>query len=261
MLDQLNNLLKTSHSNPWKVEDFCGIDQLHLGGIPATLALIDGLPTDAKHGLDIGCGLGGTSRLLSKTRACHMVGLDLNEQYIKAADLLNKAIKPAPKCQFVVGNSLHLPFSKDSFNFVISQHATMNIGQKEALLKGLYAVLKPQGYLLIHEVMLSPNTVESGIESQVRYPTPWANEKSDSRLCDWQTFSDLAEKTGFKIQQFEDNTASALTWIRQARKQKPQTSFNPQLVLGALAGQMSGNVLSNIEQGLLQIVSARLYKQ
>ena len=256
MLSKLSLLLGNSSSRNWKIEDFSGIDQLHLGGIPATLALLDWLPSSAKDGLDIGCGLGGTSRLLSATRDCNMLGLDLNHQYIEAAMLLNKNIHPEPRCQFVVGNSLNLPFPKHSFDFVISQHASMNIDQKETLLKGLYRVLRPQGHLLIHEIMLQ----HQATESNVLYPTPWAHEKNDSHLCHWHTFKDLALAIGFKVDNFEDNTEAALTWMRQTRQQKLKPPFTPPLALGPSAAVMSTNVLSNIEAGYLTVVSARLCK-
>ena len=261
MLHRLKQLLQHSPSRKWNAEDFSGIDQLHLGGVPATLELLSWLPNEDKDGsylncLDIGCGLGGTSRLLADMRSCKMVGLDLNPQYIEAATLLNKAITPQPKCQFVVGNSLNLPFPKHTFNFVISQHASMNIEQKETLLKGLYSVLKPQGHLLIHEIMLQPKANEI----DVLYPTPWAQGKNESHLCHWATFKDLALSMGFKVDKFEDNTEAALAWIHQARGQTLKPPFTPSLALGKDAALMSSNVLSNIQTGYLQVVSARLCK-
>ena len=232
MLHKLRQLLQHSPSRNWNAEDFSGIDQLHLGGVPATLELLSWLPNKNKDGcglndnscgLDIGCGLGGTSRLLADMRSYKMVGLDLNPQYIEAATLLNQTITPQPKCQFLVGNSLNLPFPKHTFNFVISQHASMNIEQKETLLKGLYSVLKPQGHLLIHEIMLQPKASES----DVLYPTPWAHHKNESHLCHWSTFKDLALSIGFKVDKFEDNTQAELAWIHQARGQKLKPPFTP----------------------------------
>ena len=64
MLSKLSLLLGNSSSRNWKIEDFSGVDQLHLVGIPATLALLDWLPSSAKDGLDIGCGLVGTPLLI-----------------------------------------------------------------------------------------------------------------------------------------------------------------------------------------------------
>ena len=282
MLEKIAHILSKNPTTQWQAKDFSAVDQLHLGGIPATLALLDWLPNDqdqckgkdkplSVQGLDIGCGLGGTSRLVWATRGYTMVGLDLNDSYIGAAKLLNQSIDPPPKCQFVVGNSLHLPFEAQLFGFVISQHASMNIHQKLDLLAGLYKVLKPQGQLLLHEVMLQPNA----LAADVVYPTPWAYQKDESHLCQWSTFERLAIDAGFVVEQFEDDTQSALAWIRKTRAQKlpPQPAdsavkrkaeakprFTPALALGPNAAAMSANVLANIEAGLLQVVSVSLRK-
>lgn len=256
MLSKLFSLLKSNATTDWKIEDFSGIDQLHLGGMPATLALLEWLPSDAKQGLDIGCGLGGTSRVLCSTRACNMQGLDLNEQYIKAAKLINKLTQPQAQCQYVVGNSLYLPFAKHSFDFVISQHACMNIAQKQRLLQGLFNVIKPQGQLLLHEIMLGPQAVEA----DVLYPTPWAQNKDESHLCDWHSFAQFAITAGFKIEHFNEHSEAALAWIKQTRLQTSNSPFTPTLVLGSSAPLMSRNLAHNITAGALQVVSVCLRK-
>ena len=260
MIQTLKQILDQNPALAWQLEDFAGIDQLHLGGIPATQELIAWLPKSAKTGLDIGCGLGGTSRYLAQQHSCTMTGLDLNGEYIQAATLLNQSLATPPACRFIQGNSLSLPFARASFDFVVSQHASMNIAAKNKLLAGLYQVIKPGGHLLLHEVMLARN-VEA---TAVCYPTPWAHSFEDSHLVEWQRFADMANNSGFKLTKFTDNTASALAWIKQARQHKPKptfkTPFTPQLALGPKAGAMSANVLDNIQQGRLQVVSALLTK-
>ena len=270
MLEKLAQLIKNAPPEKWQVEDFCGIDQLHLGGIGATHKLLDWLDNsldntlDSSYGLDIGCGLGGTSRLVWAKHGCSMVGLDINTSYIDAAKMLSASIHPAPKCQFVVGNILHLPFEKPTFDFVISQHACMNIKQKGDLLKGLYAVLKPGGQVLMHEVMLQPNATEADII----YPTPWANKKDESHLCTWASFNSLAVKAGFEVKDFEDDTQAALAWVQQARAaaSSPRATvastptFTPVLPLGPNAAAMSANIQANMQAGLLQVVSTNFIK-
>jgi len=243
-------------SKQWQAQDFAGIDQLHVGGIESTHELLTWLSSTSKRGLDIGCGLGGTSRYLALHKGCSMTGLDLNDDYIRCATLLNQSLDTVPDCHFVVANSLHLPFTSDSFDFVISQHASMNIDDKFALLEGIFKVLNDGGQLLLHEVMLQPNINPNCID----YPTPWASNISESHLLEWSQFVDKAIAVGFAVTQFEDNTASALTWIREARKTKPKPPFTPPLALGPGAGAMSANVLANIEHGRLQVVSALLSK-
>jgi len=104
--------------------------------------------------------------------------------------------------------------------------------------------------------MLQPNATPR----DVRYPTPWANSTYESHLCHWQTFKDLALSIGFKVDRMEDNTQAALAWIHKTRGQKPKPPFTPSLALGPDAAVMSNNLLSNIDAGFLQVVSARLSK-
>ena len=170
MLEKLAQLLKSTPPKKWEVENFCGIDQLHLEDIGATNKLLDWLDNSLDNTLNSRCDLGGTSRLVWAKHGCAMVGLDLNTSYIEAAKLLNSNIHPAPKCQFVVGNSLHFPFEKHTFESVTSQHACMNIKQKSDLLKGLYAVLKSGGQILMHEVMLQPSATEADVSTPPHGP-------------------------------------------------------------------------------------------
>ena len=259
MLQQLNQILNQHPLKAWRSEDFSGIDQLHLGGRPATEELAAWLPNTAKIGLDIGCGLGGTSRYLAQLHDCKMTGLDLNDAYIKAAVLLNQCLPKQPNCQFVVGNSLTLPFEDERFDFVVSQHATMNITAKSELLNGLHRVLKLGACVLLHEVMLQDDITAD----QVTYPTPWASTNTHSHLCTWKAFETLAKAAGFSVMRFEDTTSAALDWIHQARtvgQHRPKSPFTAKLALGHAAGVMSANVLDNITRQRLQIISAMLVK-
>jgi ubiquinone/menaquinone biosynthesis C-methylase UbiE len=252
----LANIIEKAGAKQWQASDFAGIDQLHLGARDATQALASWLPCSAKHGLDIGCGVGGTSRYLALNHGCSMVGLDLNGDYIQAAQLINGALSPPPDCDFVMGNSLDLPFAGATFDFVVSQHASMNIAQKAALLAVVHRVIKPGGCLLLHEVMLAQGCAETS----VNYPTPWADTLDHSHLSHWQNFAKLAHIAGFTLTEFADNTRDALAWMQETRKQRPKLPFTPQLALGATAGNMSANMHDNLQQGRLQIVSALLVK-
>ena len=269
----IDELIHTLNQRPglWKMEDFAGIDQLHLGGCGATLELLKWLPRhdETQHeaiGLDIGCGLGGTSRLAAEYLGYQMVGIDLNSSYIKAATLLNQSLDPKPNCSFVVGNALQAPFKEQSLSFVISQHACMNIAEKHALLSAVYDQLRPKACLLVHEIMLSPN--EQSIP--VTYPTPFAKTKEQAHLCQWHTFKSIALEVGFAHTHFVDATKDALVWMNKTREKSLSTAktnsnitkapFSPAIVLGQSAGLMSKNMLKNLQSGALQVVSACFQK-
>ena len=256
LTETLANLLKEAGPKVWQASDFAGVDQLHLGGLEASKALARWLPLSAKLGLDIGCGLGGSSRYLAVNHGCSMVGLDLNSDYIQSAQLLNSHLPRLFDCHFVVGNSLALPFAENTFDFAVSQHASMNIAQKDTLLAAVHKVLKVKGCLLLHEVMLAQDWAQTAVD----YPTPWADQYDHSHLSHWLSFMQLAHAIGFNLIKFEDNTVDALEWMHGARNQPPISPFTPNIALGPKVGMMSANMLRNLQQGRLQIVSALLVK-
>ncbi|MCZ6701751.1 MAG: methyltransferase domain-containing protein [Ignavibacteria bacterium] len=42
--------------------------------------------------LDLGCGIGGSSRLLSSEFGCNTIGIDITEEYCRAAAELSKLV-------------------------------------------------------------------------------------------------------------------------------------------------------------------------
>ncbi|MCP4880940.1 MAG: class I SAM-dependent methyltransferase [Gammaproteobacteria bacterium] len=257
LLDTLPKLLQTTPTGGWRVAHYAALDQLHIGGLPATRKLLNWLPKTAIRGLDMGAGLGGCARILALEHGCAMTATDIDADYIKAAQLLDQNLGTPTTCHYQVANSLDLPFSDHHFDFILSQHAMMPIDNKAKLLQGIKQVLKPGGSLLLHEVYLAP----AQLADAVAYPTPWANERASSYLQTWHEFEALSQQLGWHVAQHEDETAHSLTWLQQTRAAKTTThppALNARLALGKEAGKMSANVLYNLQQGRIEVHSARL---
>ena len=64
-------------------------DQNHVGGLRSTLRLADlcSLRPDDRV-LDVGCGIGGSSRVLAREVGCRVHGIDINPDRIRDAELL-----------------------------------------------------------------------------------------------------------------------------------------------------------------------------
>ena len=70
-------------------EDLASVDEFHIGGVHATRAFLDQVHITADdHVLDIGCGVGGTSRFMAHTFGCRVTGVDLTQPYVQAGRTL-----------------------------------------------------------------------------------------------------------------------------------------------------------------------------
>ena len=63
------------------IDDLGPVDEFHIGGRTATESFLDQLNINsAHHVLDVGCGLGGGSRLAAKKYGCQVTGVDLTQE-------------------------------------------------------------------------------------------------------------------------------------------------------------------------------------
>lgn len=92
--------------------------------------------------LDVGCGSGYSSYLLSK-EGYYVVGLDLNPFPKKLKS------KQSKRLQYRRGDALHLPFKENSFDAVIFNDVIEHITNVERCLLNAKRVLRPNGVLII----------------------------------------------------------------------------------------------------------------
>jgi ubiquinone/menaquinone biosynthesis C-methylase UbiE len=109
-----------------------------------TPAFFDILP-DIKglSGIDIGCGEGHNTRLLSK-RGARIKAIDISEVFIDRA----REIQPDDhSIEYSVASATELPFENDQFDFATSFMCLMDFPETEKALEEAYRVLKPGGFL------------------------------------------------------------------------------------------------------------------
>lgn len=107
-------------------------------------------PRPDDHILDVGCGTGYLTRILSPvvTPAGHVTGLD------PSSAMIEHATGRAPaNCTYVVGEGQSLPFPDGSFDLVTSSLAIhhMPAEARPEALRQMFRVLRPGGRLLIAE--------------------------------------------------------------------------------------------------------------
>lgn len=256
LLEALRETLPHPPVGGWTRHHFAALDQLHLGGMEATESLLKWLPNKAIFGLDMAAGLGGSARQAAFRHQCQMMVCDINQDYIQAAKMLNHALMPAPNCQYQVANSLALPFAKNTFDFIISQHGMMSIADKDGLMQEAGRALKDNGYLLVHEIYLSPATKAQ----EIYYPTPWADKRQDSYLQTWEAFLDQAQRLGWYLEAQENQTPDSLIWLQEAATNDASSLFDARLTLGPKARTMHKNMMLNLQQELIEVRTAILSK-
>tara|TARA_B100001250_G_scaffold141230_1_gene120842 strand:+ start:326 stop:1258 length:933 start_codon:yes stop_codon:yes gene_type:complete len=96
--------------------------------------------------LDIGCGIGGSARILSTYYGFDVIGISISQEQIKRANELttNKDL-----CRFEVMNALDLKFEQSSFDGVWSVEAGPHILDKQKYADEMLRVLRPGGILAI----------------------------------------------------------------------------------------------------------------
>jgi MPBQ/MSBQ methyltransferase len=113
-------------------------EMVHWGGL-------DQLPPNTTL-LDVGCGIGGSSRILARDYGFAVTGITISPQQVKRAQELT------PKeldVQFLVDDAMALSFPDASFDVVWSIEAGPHMPDKAVFAKELMRVLKPGGVLVV----------------------------------------------------------------------------------------------------------------
>ena len=182
------------------LDDLQPVDEFHIRGDVATKELI-GLSgfTSEMHILDVGCGVGGSTRRLSDKTGCRVTGVDLSDEYIDAAVRLTQLLDMQERVKFHAASALDLPFDDNSFDGAWSIQMGMNVEDKSGWLKELHRVVKPTGRVVLYEVCANKNT-------PVYFPVPWAQSSSISFLVEPDMFRELIFDAGFEIDVWNDKT-------------------------------------------------------
>jgi SAM-dependent methyltransferase len=116
------------------VDQLAPVDNYHWFRLAGTLALAHAAAiTSADRVLDVGGGIGGPARQLAHRFGCSVTVLDLTPDYCAVGEQLTRWTKLTDQVSFVCANALAMPFADESFDVVWTQHASMNIPDKEGL--------------------------------------------------------------------------------------------------------------------------------
>ncbi len=226
-------------------EDLAPIDAFHIRGRTATRELARAAGIDATmRVLDVGSGVGGTSRCLAAEFGCHVTGIDLTDEYCRAAAMLSSRTGLAQLVAYRQGDATNLPFPEASFDVVWTEHVAMNIPDKAALYREMYRVLKPGGILAIYDILAGPS-------GPVIFPVPWARTPESSFLVTPEALRALLEQSGFNVMSWSDTTEAGRAWFAALAEKIRKEGLPPlgfHVLLGSDFQTMAQNQRRNLEE-------------
>lgn len=242
-------------AGPVAWEAIASLDQFHVGGAAATRDLADRLAIDSKANvLDVGCGLGGPARQLAAAYGCDVTGIDISATFVELAAYLTGRSGLADKARFLVADATDVPFAREGFDVVVSQHVAMNIADREGLYREIYRLLVRGGRFATYDVV-------AGDGSPIHFPVPWASDPAASFVVTAESTRRALERSGFEVVAWRDATVDAMAW-QQAQAVASQSRPDPSkrlglpLIMGPQFADMAANLGRNLREGRVRLLQA-----
>src|SRR5689334_22475654 len=109
----------------------------------------------ASRVLEVGSGSGGPVVYLAEQRACHVTGVDINQNGVANAEKLAAARGVVDRAEFrAIDASEPLPFPDSSFDAVLSNDAMCHIPHRLEVLRDWHRVLRPGGRMLFTDALV-----------------------------------------------------------------------------------------------------------
>lgn len=226
-------------------EDLAEVDELHIGGHPATVGFISqcGFAGPMRI-LDVGSGLGGPARAFALATGAHVTGIDLTAEFVAVAQTLSDRVGLTDRTAFQQGSALDLPFEAASFDGAYMIHVGMNIEDKARLFKEVRQVLRPGATFGLYDIMqLSPG--------EMRFPVPWSSHPETSFVVQPGDYRAALEGAGFEITAERDRLDFARAFFDQVAARQASGTAPVQAHRGADFAVKARNLRDMIKAGLL----------
>lgn len=105
--------------------------------------------------LDVGCGVGGPAREISKFTGANIVGLNNNDYQIERATHYAAKENMSNKLRFVKGDFMQMSFDSETFDYIYAIEATVHAPSLEGVYSEIYRCLKPGGVFGVYEWVMT----------------------------------------------------------------------------------------------------------
>jgi tocopherol O-methyltransferase len=102
-----------------------------------------------KRAVDVGCGIGGSSRHLARKYNCVTEGITLSPYQANRGNDLAAEQGLTDQCNFQVADALDMPFKTGSFDLVWSLESGEHMPDKKQFVNELFRVARPGGRIII----------------------------------------------------------------------------------------------------------------
>lgn len=232
------------------VADLKAADEFHTGGAAATDNLFAQLsPTQATRVLDIGCGIGGTSRYVADRYDAMVTGLDLTPEFVETATALSDLVGLGQKTSFVTASALDMPVPDAGFDLAVMLHVGMNIENKPRLFAEVARVLSSGGTFAIFDVMGGAGN------EPLTFPLPWSTVPDTSFVDPPGTYRDCATEAGLSLIAETDRTEFAKAFFEEVFARTAEKGVSPlgiHLMMGETALEKFRNYVTDLQAGRIR---------
>lgn len=180
------------------------LDTLHPGGLEITRQLAQLCHIGRGSAvLDVAAGTGESACFLGEAFAARITGVDASAPMVATAR--QKAAQRGLPIAFTRGDAHYLPFGDNGFDAAISECTTCILDKPHAIAE-MVRVVKPGGYVGIHDICWQPDTPEA----MKRQLAEIEGEKPET-LAGWKT---LFEAAGLVDIETVDKSSLLPSWTR-----------------------------------------------
>ena len=228
---------------------FAGADEFHIGGRKGSEYVAKALDIEpGQRLLDIGSGIGGPARFIANTLDVTVEGIDLTPEFVEAAVEISEMVGMTEQVSFQVGSAISIPFDDDTFDASTMLHVGMNISDKELLFSEMARVTKPDGSIVVYDVMRTG-------EDDLVFPMPWSSTSEYSFVDTVNAYVKAAESAGLELLTVDDHAEMAVAFFNNPPSEPPPVNLGH--LMGTGMPEMFANARDAINSGTISPILLR----